>query len=386
MRILYIVPGFDEGGVEVHVLNLIREMALMGHEITLANSGGRLESELPENVRIIHLPVYRKNLFTIIYCSRKLAELNKNFQWDVIHAHSRVPAWVAWILSRKIKVKWLMTAHALYSLNPGLIALKHADGVICVSEAVKHHLQKYLPGENIIIPNGIVPPKLRNNNSQPKHEEIYKIIPNEVNISKSEQNISEISSSQSQHEQTKISNVIIPSKSEHKNSAKFLTVGRLTRLKGIDVVLLGLSELKNYDWTLDIVGEGSQHRELEDLANNLGLSERVKFHGAKDKSEIEIFMSKASCLLFPSHSEGMGLVVLEAVAEGLPVLASDLEALHEIAGENSGLIPDGDIKAWREAMRKFLSEGISCKFKPEKIITVHDMAIKIEEYYEKFIN
>ena len=386
MRILYIVPGFDEGGVEVHVLNLIREMALMGHEITLANSGGRLESELPENVRIIHLPVYRKNLFTVLYCSRKLAELNKNFHWDVIHAHSRVPAWVAWILSRKIKVKWLMTAHALYSLNPGLIALKHADGVICVSEAVKHHLQKYLPGENIIIPNGIVPPKLRNNNSQPKHEEIYKIIPNEVNISKSEQNISEISSSQSQHEQTKISNVIIPSKSEHKNSAKFLTVGRLTRLKGIDVVLLGLSELKNYDWTLDIVGEGSQHRELEELANNLGLSERVKFHGAKDKSEIEIFMSEASCLLFPSHSEGMGLVVLEAVAEGLPVLASDLEALHEIAGENSGLIPDGDVSAWREAMRKFLSEGISCKFKPEKIITVHDMAIKIEEYYEKFIN
>ena len=337
MRILYILPGFDEGGVEVHVLNLIREMASRGHEITLANSGGRLECELPENVRIIHLPVYRKNLFTVLYCSRKLAELNKKYRWDVIHAHSRVPAWVAWILSRRIKVKWLMTAHALYSLNPGLIPLKHADGVICVSEAVKHHLQKYLPAENIIIPNGIIPPKL-------KHKD-------------------------------KINSPV-----------KFLTVGRLTRLKGIDVVLLGLSELKNYDWTLDIIGEGPQHHELDELANNLGLSNRVKFHGAKDKHEIEVFMSEASCLLFPSHSEGMGLVVLEAVAEGLPVLASDLEALHEISGENSGLIPDGDIKAWREAMRKFLSDGVSCKFNPEKIITVHDMAMKIEEYYEKFIN
>ncbi|MBQ7593446.1 MAG: glycosyltransferase family 4 protein, partial [Synergistaceae bacterium] len=378
MRILYIVPGFDEGGVEVHVLNLIREMASRGHEVTLANSGGHLESELPESVRIIHLPVYRKNLFTVLYCSRKLAELNKKYRWDIIHAHSRVPAWVAWILSRRIKVKWLMTAHALYSLNPGLIALKHADGVICVSEAVRHHLQNYLPDENIIIPNGIVPPKLRNNNSRLRHEKIYteeKIIPNEVNISKSEhKNIdaetitSEISFSQYQHEQ------IIPDlRPENKGITKFLTVGRLTRLKGIDVVLQALSELKNYDWSLDIIGEGPQHHELDELANNLGLSNRVKFHGAKDKHEIEIFMSEASCLLFPSHSEGMGLVVLEAVAEGLPVLASDLEALHEIAGENSGLIPDGDIKAWREAMRKFLSDGVACKFNPEKIITVHDM-------------
>ena len=144
MRIAYIIPGFDEGGAEIHVLNLIRELS-GHHEITLISCGGRLEAELPENVKIIHLPVERKNLFTGIYCAMKIIQLNKKFQWEIIHVHSRVPAWVAWLASTRIKAPWLMTAHSLYSLNAGLIPLKHADGAICISQAVRSHLTEYLP-------------------------------------------------------------------------------------------------------------------------------------------------------------------------------------------------------------------------------------------------
>lgn len=334
MKVLCIIPGFDEGGTEVHVLNLSRELALMGHEITIVTSGGRLEKELPESVRVIHLPVHSKNPFTVICCALKLARLHKKFHWELIHAHSRVPAWVAWILSSLINVKWLMTAHALYSLNPGLTALRHADGVICVSRAVRKHLQNYLPAETVIIQNGIIPPKLK-------------------------------------------------CKDSNKGSAKFLTVGRLTRIKGIDVVLWALSELKSYEWQLDIVGDGPQRHELEELAQSLELNERVKFHGAKAKPEVEEFMSKASCLLFPSYSEGMGLVVLEAVAMGLPVIASDLEALREISDGN--LIPARDATAWSEAMKRFICEKVSpCLFRPGKIITVYDMAFQTDNYYGKF--
>lgn len=333
IKILYIIPGFDEGGAEVHVLNLIRELSSRGHEITLATSGGRLESELPENTQVIHLPVHSKNPVTIIYSALRLAGYHKKFHWEIIHAHSRVPAWTAWILSRIAKVKWLMTAHALYSLNFGIIALRHADGVICVSEAVRRHLQNYLPDETIIIPNGIIPSSL-------KHKDINHGI------------------------------------------TKFLTVGRLTRLKGIDVVLRALSKLKNYEWTLDIAGDGPQRQELQELARSLELDERVKFHGAQNKAEVEVFMSEASCLLFPSYSEGMGLVVLEAINMGLPVVASDLEALHEIS--DGKLIPAGDSEAWSEAIRKFLCEKVSCSFRADKIITVHEMALKVEEYYKKF--
>ena len=133
MKILYIVPGLDEGGAEVHVLNLIRELSERGHDITLASCGGRLEAELPENVRVIHVPSERKNPVTIIHSARVLSRLGR---WEIIHAHSRVPAWAAWVLSGLTRTPWLMTAHALYSLNAGLIPLRRADGLICVSEAV----------------------------------------------------------------------------------------------------------------------------------------------------------------------------------------------------------------------------------------------------------
>ena len=46
MRILYIIPGFDEGGAEVHVLNLVRELSEKGHEITIASSGGAVRCQL----------------------------------------------------------------------------------------------------------------------------------------------------------------------------------------------------------------------------------------------------------------------------------------------------------------------------------------------------
>lgn len=331
MKILYIVPGLDEGGAEVHVLNLIRELSQRGHEITLASCGGRLEAELPESVRVIHVHSERKSPITVMHSVVKLSHLGR---WDIIHAHSRVPAWIAWGLSRRTYTRWVMTAHALYSLNAGLTPLRHADGLICVSEAVKNHLASYLPAKNIVIPNGIIPPVFR-----------------------------------------------------HKESTanRLLFVGRLTRLKGLDVVLRALSRLtgNGQKWTLDVVGDGPQRVELEELSESLGLSERVHFRGARSRGEVEEFMAFASCLVFPSHSEGMGLVVLEAASMGLPVIASDLEALREIA--SGGLIPAGDVEAWRKAIAGFLDSGTASTLKAEKIITVHEMACRIENFYSSVI-
>lgn len=334
MRILYIIPGFDEGGAEIHVLNLIREMSSYGHEVTLLSSGGRLEHDLPGNVSIIHMPVYKKNPITVISCAIKISRLNTKFHWDIIHAHSRVPAWVAWVASNMTGIPWIMTAHSLYSLNFGITPFKHADGVISISHAVKNHLAGYLPSDNVIIPNGITPPKLR-------HEDF-----------------------------------------PH-DDMKFLVVGRLTRLKGIDVALKALAGLKAYDWTLDVLGEGHERKELECLAESLGIVERVKFHGDKEREEVEKFMAESSCMLFPSYSEGMGLVVLEALSAGLPVIASDLEALRGFS--RGGLVPAGNVEAWRCAIERFILAGEASPLCAGNVVTVRDMATMTEKYYRQLI-
>ena len=278
------------------------------------------------------MPAHRKNPATIIACALRLARLSAEYHWDIIHAHSRVPAWVSWLASRITGVPWVVTAHALYSLNAGIIPLKHAAGAICISQAVKNHLAGHLPSDTVIIPNGITPPKL-------KHSDFP-------------------------HDET-----------------RFLFVGRLTRLKGLDVALRALSGLKGYSWTLDVVGEGGERGNLEALAGELGLTGRVRFLGDRERHEVESFMAGSSCMIFPSYSEGMGLVVLEAMSVGLPVIASDLEALRDFAGGE--LVPAGNVEAWRNAVERFIVSGVASPLNAGKIVTVDEMTAQVEEYYVK---
>ena len=330
MKILHIVPEFEEGGVERYVLELCREQVTAGHEITLATAGGKLENFLPPSVRVLHLPVHRKNLFTGLYSAKRLVSSGR---WDIIHAHSRVPAFIAWAVSSITKTAWIMTAHAPYSLNLGIMPLKHAHGAICVSESVSKHLQPYLPPLNITIPNGIWKPSA-------KWEGKY-----------------------------------------FPGNNKFLYVGYLARRKGLDVALKALEPLKSYDWTLDILGDGSQRPELEALVNELGISERVKFYGFRD--DAEIFMSRSACLLFPSYQEGLPLTVNEALAVGVPVLASDIEPLRPLA--SGALIPPGDVSAWTEAIRHVLDGGEASPLSAENITMFSETVKKTEEFYGRVL-
>lgn len=329
MRILHIVPEFEEGGVERYVLQLSKEQLAQGHRVSLATAGGKLEFQLPPEVEVLHLPVQRKNLFTGLYCVHCLAK--KRGQWDIMHAHSRVPAWIAWWTSAITGLPWIMTAHAIYSLNAGITPFKHANGVICISEPVKQHLTNYLPTRTIVVPNGVRKPSRLwegiNTSGQPR----------------------------------------------------FLFVGRLTRLKGLDTVLRALVQLQDHPWVLDVIGDGPQRAEWETLTAELNLKERVAFHGFRD--DVEDWMIHSSCLLFPSHHEGMGLVVLEALNIGLPVLASDLEPLRPLA--SGPLIPPGDVDAWRNGIEKVLKcEGAS-PLSAAKLPTFADTVRKTEEFYKE---
>ena len=332
MKILHIVPEFEEGGVERYVLQLCHEQVNNGHKVTLATAGGKLEKFLPDtNMEVLHLPVQRKNLFTIAYSAHKLANIN---DWDIIHAHSRVPAWVAWWTSSMTHTKWIMTAHAPYSLNIGIKPFKKADGVICVSDPVKQELEGYLPANTITIPNGVRKPKF------------------------------------------------LWERKYFPENKKFLYVGYLARRKGLDVALKALGTLKEFDWTLDILGDGSQRNELENLVKELGINDRVNFHGFSD--DADEFMSKAACLLFPSHSEGFGLVVIEALAVGLPVLASDVEPLRPYA--SGKLIPSGDVEAWKEAIKQVLEGGTASPLSLEKVTTFEQTAKSIEDFYRSVLS
>jgi len=99
-----------------------------------------------------------------------------------------------------------------------------------------------------------------------------------------------------------------------------LFVGRLTRQKGVDILLRALAGLPA-SVGLDVVGDGEERASLATLASSLDIADRVRWHGAKPAAELAGFYRRAAALVVPSTEEGLGLVAAEAQLCETPVIA-----------------------------------------------------------------
>jgi glycosyltransferase involved in cell wall biosynthesis len=118
---------------------------------------------------------------------------------------------------------------------------------------------------------------------------------------------------------------------------RLLFIGHLTPRKGVDRLLrvIQLLALKREDFVLDIIGAGSEQPKLEQLAQDLNVKQCVNFLGFKQKDEMPNYMARASCFIFPTRHDIWGLVLVEAMAAGLPCISS------VDAGATCDLIQDG---------------------------------------------
>lgn len=117
------------------------------------------------------------------------------------------------------------------------------------------------------------------------------------------------------------------------HSKRFLAVGRFSRKhKGFDLLIQAfrLFAERNKDWTLDIVGEGPEEDLYREMIAEYDLGERIHLHPFT--SDIQRYYSAAQVFVLSSRWEGMPLVLVEAMAHGLPVIASDLPVCQEIMG------------------------------------------------------
>ena len=106
---------------------------------------------------------------------------------------------------------------------------------------------------------------------------------------------------------------------------RFIYLGRLIYWKRVDIILLAMARLiKKYNHiTLEIVGDGQERIFLEEMSHNLSLEHNITFHGKLPQEECALILSTCDCLLLPSIYECGGAVVLEAMATGRPVIATD---------------------------------------------------------------
>ncbi|MEX1071102.1 MAG: glycosyltransferase family 4 protein [Anaerolineales bacterium] len=136
---------------------------------------------------------------------------------------------------------------------------------------------------------------------------------------------------------------------------RLLFVGRIVYQKGLDLLLNALGNLKNLDWQLDLAGDGPRLEKLREHAIQLGLGERVHFLGWQSKAELLQIYRQANLFVYPSRHEGMPNAVLEAMASGLPVLASRIAGNEELVTPETGMLfPTEDVAALQTALKEML--------------------------------
>lgn len=139
---------------------------------------------------------------------------------------------------------------------------------------------------------------------------------------------------------------------------RLINVARLAAVKAHDLLLRSARTLRDegYEITVTIIGDGPRRSELHQLLLDLDLADVVTFEGQRSRAEIADALRASHVFVLPSITENLPVAAIEAMASGLPVVATAVGGLPEmvIEGEDGHLVPPGDEQTWTATLRSVL--------------------------------
>lgn len=334
-RILQLLPALGDGGVERSAVEMAGHVGALGLPNWIASAGGPLVAAAEAaGAQHVTLPVGRKSLFSAVSAARAIARLVDQEGIDIIHARSRVPAWVG-LLARRLArkpVRFLTTFHGVYSHGNALKrfyngAMLRAPLVIANSQFIRRHIvevYRFPEARVIVAPRGVEPSLFE---------------PAAISAEKRAAVRAELGAVE--------------------NGPLVVMVGRITRWKGHAVLLEAVSRLARPDVRLAFVGSGFDTliAELQRDVTRLGLEGRVVFTGSR--RDVPAVLAAADLAVSASTDpEAFGRAAIEAQAMGTPVIATDHGGSREtvLPGQTGWLVPPGNVAALATALDDALTD------------------------------
>jgi phosphatidylinositol alpha-mannosyltransferase len=322
------------GGVQEHIRHLTEHFQAMGHQVQIIAASSANEDELQDNIinvsdTIVPVPfsgsVVRISISPRVYW--RVKRILEEGQFDIIHLHEPIVPLLPLVVLRHAKAVTVGTfhayrdSHAAYEWGKPAIQpfIDRLDGKIVVSEAARSTVARYFPGEYVVIPNGVEVERFADD-------------------------------------------TIIPIEGFDDGRPNILFVGRLDKRKGFKYLLQAFRFIKAAvpGARLLVVGQYDeeevepfvwyvQHHEIDD----------VHFIGYVPGDELPRYYRTADVCCVPSTGfESFGIVLLEAMASGTPVVASNIPGYREVLtdGKEGRLVPPGDVDELASAVIALLND------------------------------
>ena len=328
------------GGSGVVATELGKHLAERGHEVAFISYSTPLRlTELPPRVSfhevdIVEYPLLKNFPYTLALAS-KMAEVARLKQLQVLHVHYAIPFAAAALLARQVApeldLKVVTTLHGtdvtLVGNNPSFrpvtaMTINHSHAVTAVSKFLREQVYEQFAIEREI-------------------EVIYNFVDPERHAGPTPPCIPPR---------------ICPQEFTFMHISNYRPVKRVG-----DVVKVFARACEKLQARLVLVGDGPDAGLARQMAEDLGVLDRVHFTGVVDG--VADLLREANVLLLPSQTESFGLVALEAMASGVPVIASEVGGLPEVVehGVSGFLAPVGDVDKMAEYALHILSDCATCR-------------------------
>ena len=323
MRVALVCPyAWDlPGGVQSHIRSLAVQLRARGHEVlVVAPRSSRAGAEegvafvgrtvpVPANGSIAPLAFGLGSATTV---KRVLGD----FAPEVVHLHEPLIPSLSLLALLRMDVPSVGTFHASAEHSAGYALgrrpleriARRLSVRTAVSDAARDLIQRYVPGEYVLTPNGV-----------------------------------------------DVATFADAAPAEVGDGKKVLFLGRLERRKGLEVLIQAMARLRELGAELLVAGSGPQAKEMRALAERLLVDAR--FFGRVDDEEKAALFKRADLYCAPGlGGESFGIVLVEAMAAGTPVVCSDLAGFREVAGSSAVLVSSGDPGLLADAIKRVLSD------------------------------